>query len=397
MTLRADSESMATASSGERPLRVVVVQPSMAHYRVPFFQRLAEEDGISLFVLYGEDPGIRNVAPEGFRSETVSDRHLGIGRFKPFSWQTAHLRYARKERADVLVMVWNTRWPSVFLGVFLARLTGVRTVLWGHGYSKQDTPLRARLREWLGCRADALLLYSREVAERLRPRVGTRVAVAAAPNSLAAEPIQKAADAWSTDPERLAAFRREHELGENTPVILFVSRIEPANRLDLLIEAASLLTGEFPDLRVHLIGSGGEMITQLREQVDALGLGRVVRMPGPVYGEDSVAPWFLTATVYCYPQNVGLSIQHAMNFGLPVVTCDNPDVQNPEVEALKPGSNGLTYRAGSAADLARVLGELLREPDRARRLGEAAAETMRTSYGLDRMAEGFMEAVRGAQ
>ena len=39
---------------------------------------------------------------------------------------------------------------------------------------------------------------------------------------------------------------------------------------------------------------------------------------GSIYDEIELAPWFLTADAFVYPENIGLSILHAFGYGLPV-------------------------------------------------------------------------------
>src|SRR5687768_9146744 len=63
-----------------------------------------------------------------------------------------------------------------------------------------------------------------------------------APNALDQSPILRARAQWLAAPERLATYRRAHNVG--APLILFVSRLKPENWLDVLIEAAALLRTE---------------------------------------------------------------------------------------------------------------------------------------------------------
>ena len=62
-----------------------------------------------------------------------------------------------------------------------------------------------------------------------------------------------------------------------------------------------------------------------------------IRWLGALYEQEVMAPWFLSAKVFVYPGYIGLSIMHAMGYGLPVITHDNMDNQSPEVAALRNG------------------------------------------------------------
>lgn len=380
-----------------QPTRVVIQQPSLAKYRVPVYRLLAQQPGIDLKLVYGKDPGVPNVEPDGFAASFEPHRHLGVGKRRPFVWQPAQLKYADPRHADVLVMVWNSRWLSLPLALRKARKRGVRTVVWGHGYSKNESPRRAALRKKVGLMADAMLFYSQTIADRYLADGVDPARVFVAPNCLNQEPIQAARDAWLADPAKLAAFRAEHGVPDEAEPILYVSRFDPANRADLLLRAAAELAPKRPNLRVHLIGKGEPEASRLKSLSDELGIADRVRFLGAIYGEPDLAPWFLTARAFCYPSNIGLSLHHAMGYGLPVITSDDGAVQNPEFEALTDNENGLLFNSGQGDALARTIERVLADPDFRDRLGREAHATATRRYALPNMVAGFVRAITAAR
>lgn len=121
-----------------------------------------------------------------------------------------------------------------------------------------------------------------------------------------------------------------------------------------------------------------------------------VIFPGAIYDEQELAPWFLSATLFCYPQNIGLSILHAMGYGLPVVTSDRVDNQNPEITALDHGRNGLLYTHADLDALARALDTIVSDPGLRERMSRAAHETATTTFTIKNMADGMEAALRYA-
>lgn len=376
-----------------KALRVVIQQPSLAKYRVPVYRALAAEPGVDLTVVYGEDPGIPNVEPDGFAARFEPHRHIRVLGRTVFEWSGAQLKYADASRADVLVMVWNTRWLSLPLALRKARRNGVRTVVWGHGYSKNEAPWRATLRRRVANMADAVLFYSQSVADRYVAEGFPADKVFVAPNSLDQAPIQAAKQAWEADPTRLAAFRQEHGMTDQTENLLFVSRLDRANGLDLALRAVAELASSRPQIRLNLIGKGEEERARLESLAADLGIVDRVHFLGPIYGEDALAPWFLTAKVFVYPQNVGLSLLHAFGYGVPVVTSDDLESQNPEVEALEDGVNGRMYVRSQSHGLSASLSDLLIERGMLARMGTAAAATVHELYDVPRMVAGMMSAI----
>lgn len=373
----------------------MMAQPSLAYYRLGVFRELARRPGIDFKVLYAEQPGVKNVQPEGFEAEFVPIRRVRLGG-QELMWHPAHARAVKAERADVVCLPWNPYFVSVYPALAAARRRGVGSLVWGHGYSKNERGWRTRVRRGLARRADGVIFYNNLVRDRSVGDgwlAGERAFVAL--NSLDQGPIQAARAAWLAEPGRLAAFRREKGL-EAGPNLIFVSRLLHENRADVLLEAAAVLAGEMPGLRVIVVG-GGPAEGELKAQAERLGLGGRVVFTGPVYGEEAIAPYYLSSHAFVYPANIGLSILHAMGYGVPVVTSDNTATQNPEIEALRDGENGVLYPHLDAAALAGAIRGLVGDERRRAAMGEEARRTATEVFGVERMADGFEAAARFCQ
>lgn len=370
------------------PLRVVIQQLALPKYRVATFRELARRPDIDLHVVYGEMPGLPNVEPDGFRGTMVRQRFIKVGSREAIL-HSPQIHYASRKRADVLILTWNLHYLTLVPALVRARRSGVGTILWGHGYSVAEAAGRSKLRSSVGKLADALLFYGDRTANAFAESGWARDRLFVARNSLDQESISAAREDWLARPDDLAAFRRERGEG---PTLLFVSRLLPENRVDLLIEAVARLAGKYPTLGVSLIGKGEQ--GELKALADRLGVASRIRFLGPIYDERELAPHFLTADAFVYPAKLGLSIMHSFGYGLPLITSADETVQMPEREALREGVNGLTYRDGDSSDLAQAIDELLSDPAKRRSMGEAALETIRSDYSISRMVDGFEAAIR---
>ncbi len=374
-------------------IRVVVQQPALPKYRVPVFRELASRPGIDLMLYYAALPHIRNLKPEGFAGEHVPMWHREL-MGHPIYWHRPQWDHATRQDSDVQILSWDLHYASLVPSLLRAKAHRVGTVLWGHGISKHEARWRAFPRHKVAGLATALLLYNRTVARHYVELGFDPASVFVALDALDQAPIQAARQWWLDRPEELAAFRRQQSL-EMGPNIIFVSRLEPDNRLDLLLKAAPALLSRHPGLKIMIVGKGGDE-NRLRALADALDLvGRVI-FAGAIYDEMKLAPWMLSSDVFAYPVNMGLSVLHAFGYGLPVVTSDRLELHGPEIEALRPGVNGLLYRHGDIDALAETLSGLLADEQRRQRMSAEAHRTATQEFSLKNMVDGMEAAIRFA-
>lgn len=377
----------------DKSFRLVVQEPCLAKYRVPVYRELAARPGINLKLVYGDIPGISNVPPEGFDAVLVP---LKVGRIggHPIYWHRAQWDYARRQLADVLILQWDVHYASLIPALLRARKQGVPTVVWGHGYSKDPNSMRTAVRYRVSQLATAVLFYNQTAAKAFIESGQDPDRVFVAQNSLDQSAIQAATDHWLKSHQKLQEFRASNGLTTG-PILLYVSRMDPDNRLELAIQAVRIMKEKFPGVQLIAIGEGepAEMERMVELAQDQHVSDRV-RFLGPIYDQLEIAPWFLSADVFCYPRNIGLSLLHALGYGLPVVTSNDFANQNPEIEALRDGENGRVYRAGDVNALVAALSEVVGDTDVRRRMSDAALKTVQDEFALSHMVDGIVAAAR---
>lgn len=375
-----------------QPIRLIIQQPSLAKYRVPVFRELAKCQDIQLKLLYGARPDLPNVDADGFDAEPVYLWQQSM-RGQYVFWHSAQCNSASFKKADVLMLTWNPRYLSLVPTLLKAKAMGVPTILWGHGYSKTENSMRRKVRHSVARLATALMFYNQAGADSYLHAGFNPRSIFVARNSLDQEPIRQAKCHWESNPKQLEAFLHQQNLGSG-PHVLFVSRLDRANRLDLLVEAVALLVGEFPNLQVNVIGKGPAEEQRIQALAQQHNVARQFNFVGPIYEELALAPWFLTADVFCYPANIGLSILHAFGYGLPVITSNDIGSQNPEIEALNTGKNGLLYDHLDIKALAESLRIIFLNRELAQQMSREALRTVNEEFSLENMVSGMAAAVR---
>jgi glycosyltransferase involved in cell wall biosynthesis len=369
-------------------MRVVICQPLIPSYRLPLFERLGALPDVELTVYAGESQGSLRAFHQGtsFQVVTAPVHHWLFG----FRAQFAQITAVTRRQVDLVILPWDVHFLTVFPSVALAHLRGIPVVLWGHGYSLDPHPITDAARNLCGRFANGVLLYTRSVAAQLIKDIGlSRERVFVAQNAIDQTPIQAARQHWLRRPHELAAFQKSQGL-DPARTMLFISRLESENRIDMLLRATATLVSDYPGLKTVIIGDGSQR-ADLESLSRSLGLVRHVIFAGAIYEEVNLAPWMLSATLFCYPVNVGLSLLHAFGYGLPAVTSDDRRLQNPEIEAFVANSNGLEYKNGDLQDMAEQCSRILSDAELRDRLSVHASETAVMHYSLDKMVSGFQQ------
>ncbi|MCC7409007.1 MAG: glycosyltransferase family 4 protein [Phycisphaeraceae bacterium] len=373
-------------------LRVAIQQPALPRYRVPFFRELARRPGLDVTVYHADHAtGPPSVASDGFKSQLVPDRVL-----RPFGliWHAPISALTRPGACDVVVLAANLRYVNLIPALLRCRRRRIPCILWGHGYARRPGRAGWKLRLAVSRLATALVFYNHTTRRRYLDAGFPPDRVFVALNALEQDPIQKARQAWLDRPADLADFRRQHNLDKG-PVLLFVSRLYHEKKPELMIQTTRLLVQRHPTLRTIIIGKG-DLEPAVRQMVRDMNLEPNVLFAGEIYGEDQLAPYFLSSDLFVYPRRIGLSLLHAMGYGLPIVTSDALDSSNPEVEALRDRDNAWLYPGEDPKDLADAVTHLLADEPLRRRLGESARRTVLEEFNIPRMADGMEQAIRYA-
>jgi len=189
-------------------------------------------------------------------------------------------------------------------------------------------------------------------------------------------------DIPSLTPANRDAARRNLTAGPDDVLLGYVAAFTPDKGHDLLIRAFAQVRNKFSNCRLLLAGDGPER-ERLEALVAELQLSAAVVFMGFV---DDVETIFAGIDLFVFP---GLAdalptvLLGAMAHGLPSVGLARGGV--PEV--LQDGRNGLLVAEPEPALLAAAIIRLLSDPSEARKMGEAARETIITGFSADHMVD----------
>jgi glycosyltransferase involved in cell wall biosynthesis len=162
--------------------------------------------------------------------------------------------------------------------------------------------------------------------------------------------------------------------------VVFVTRLDPPKRVDLAVRALAEVRGTFPEAELQLVGDGSRR-AEAERLVAALGVGDAVRFLGVREDVPDILSRASCAVLASDYEGCPFAVLEAMAAGVPVVATAVGGLP----ELLEHGRTGLLVPPGDAAALAAALRQLLADPQRARRIGEAARAEARRRFSHERM------------
>ncbi len=178
-------------------------------------------------------------------------------------------------------------------------------------------------------------------------------------------------------------FHAKHPELEGEPFILFLSRLHPVKRLDLLAEAMPHVLEALPRTRLVVVGPDYGAQADFEAQIERLGIADRVHLTGPVWGREKYEA-MIDATCFTLPSQheaFSVAIIEALACYCPVViseSCHFPEVEEADAGEVVP------------LDVERLAGALVRvlsdEPHR-RRMAEHGRRLAIERFTWPRIAE----------
>ena len=185
------------------------------------------------------------------------------------------------------------------------------------------------------------------------------------------------------------AFRREAGIPAGAPLAGFVGRLSPEKGPDLFVRAAHFAAQRHPSAHFVLVGTG-PMEGELRGMIAKLGMAERIHLAGLWDDVSPVFPAFDLLAQTSRLEGTPLALLEGMAAGRPTVALGVGGV----VEIVEVGTTGLLYSADDWEGVGWGMLELLNDPERARRMGQAARKRVQAHYTVDCSAERTMTLFR---
>lgn len=322
--------------------KIVVVQPILSHYRQSLFELLVNDPKVKFTVVAGKEfNGVKvfNSTSKKIKANLENKKISLKGR--KFYYQKGLFKVMKEEKpTDVIFGGPDFHFIStIVLSLYVILFTKIRVHYWTHGISKTNSIAIKKCLSFFYKKATSILTYESDGKKSISEIIEK-------------EKIYVVKNCLN---ESDYGFNKKddnpHDKSENF-TILFSGRLTRNKQVDILIKAIQILVKENIPVSCNIIG-GGEEKKELENLTRDLDLTNVINFTGAIY-DNELELFFHKSDVFVLPGKVGLSIIHALSYGLPVVTTSLP-IHSPEVAVLQNNENAFFYNDLSSNDLAKSL------------------------------------------
>ena len=350
--------------------RVLLISNRVMHYRVSvynYFWRHFRENGWEFAVLANE------------MQRTNQNQCQFQFTELPFSF-SAYKAEIRKFKPDAVILFLHMKDKVLWPLIHWLKLAGIPVALWTKARNLDDLDNRVRnaFFDYLHLISDGLILYTASLTRFIPDRWQRKVFIAN--NTINFEDFPPIA-------ESKADIKRDLGIPFEK-VVLFAGRIgEEKNRkkVDHLIDMFRELDRK--DTSLVIVGSG--LSDELRARINPANTFYLGEVHDPENRQ--ISRIFKMADICSIPGHVGLGLNQAFFWGLPMVT--ELGNQPPEIEYLHDGENGFIVPEDDRAALRDRLLLLLDNDEQRRQMSANARRDILTTASIEGMFNGFLSCV----
>ena len=322
---------------------IYIFQRQLPAYRIAMFRYLSEELSGD-FIVYTSSSNIpvRSCDSLGFAVKAVDQKDFWRGNL---TWQDVikNVDQGRKShKVSAVILESSLRNINLLPNLIALKRREIPVILWGHAGSRRRDMVRSKDLRDVALKiaikkADAFISYTDHDRHKLELIVDEGT-VFTARNTIDATTLVKLKDDCELDGKE--NIKRRLGLSK-TYYLCYIGRLLKEKRIDLFLKTLHFLQGKGLDIGAIIIGEG-PLLPDLKLLGTRLDIKHVHWM-GRIDSYSESAPFLYASDIQLIPGAVGLSFNHGLAFGLPLVTCvtskDGP-FHGPEIDYMVEGFTG---------------------------------------------------------
>jgi glycosyltransferase involved in cell wall biosynthesis len=364
-----DSSNVSNGDSSAK--RILLISNKVMHYRVSiynYFHRRFSECGFELSVIAD------SLQKQNQRSLKFDFRE------QSFSF-TAYKKTIEALQPDAVILFLRLKDLIIWPLIHWLKFKKIPFAVWtkAGNWDAKDSKLRYHLFNYVHGISDGIIVYSKDCLGFVKPRFRSKAFVAN--NTLNFEDFPQI-------DESKEMIKREFRIPFDK-VVLFVGRMDTEKgrkRVDHLVDIFRSL--ERKDVGLVLVGSG------VSEDLRARANPHNTIFLGEIHDEKDIgiSKIFKMADICVIPGHVGLGLNQAFFWGLPVITEEGK--HPPEIAYLKPGRNGFMVPNNDLVSLRDRIVFLLDHDDVRADFSKNAQNDIIAEASIENMFSGFKDCVQ---
>jgi glycosyltransferase involved in cell wall biosynthesis len=163
-------------------------------------------------------------------------------------------------------------------------------------------------------------------------------------------------------------FRKKYDIAPNEKIVLYLGRLHKRKGIDFLINGFSILSGQYKNVKLVIVGPDDGFLNILKKQVKKLKIEDSIIFTGAV-PENEKFEAFVESDLLVYPailEIFGLVPFEAIMWGTPVIVCDDCGCG----EIIKEADCGYLVKFGDANNLKEKMNFALENTENNKKLVE---------------------------
>lgn len=318
--------------------KVILFEPVLAHYRKDAFEIFRNTKDFEFIIAAGREyQGIKSVVNEkDVLFNYISFKLLG----HTFYYLKGALKYVLKnKKANIICTGVDIHLIHTLLICFIHKFLLRRNFFWySHATFGKQGKFGIFIRKFFYRNSDGILAYNNKSLENLK--------------SINYNPKNVIIVRNSNNFEDYGFLNYDiiNRKQNNKLYLMYSGRLTKEKKIETILKSAKfLIENDFKDFKFHIIGNGE--LEYYKTRCKELDIFEYVEFLGPKYGQEA-HQYFLNSDLFIYPSGIGLSIVHALSFGLPIITTDKIELHFPEFELFKKDITGDFFVNDDADSLA---------------------------------------------
>ncbi len=357
--------------------RIYIIQPLVPHYRISFFDKLFHYYG-NRFCVLASNKKLLGLSHQSYPIWlSLIDREIN---FCDLLYWQFNIFTLPVNKYDTVIINGNPRYLSSVALALRCKFIGVKIIWWGQLWSATSKKWRFKLRLLLMKIFDGIIFYTdlekKIYLSNFHLGLGSDNCIG----------LNNGIDTTS-----ISILRSSYIATERLNNILFIGRLTEKSNLSILFNAISIIKTQ--SIILHIIGDG-EHFSTLKELANKLKISHLTFFHGAITEESKISEIANKCILFCYPGSVGLSIIHAMAYGLPAVIHNNNNFHYPEIAAFENNITGATFEHDNLYSLVNCLVSIQNNNDELTKFSINAIDRVNNSFNTNDMSERFINFVK---